>query len=108
MSYTVQANGRNAKKIVANFPGRFLVQMGQQRTPINLKLTCNEKLKRKIDFSKIVIYLRVLLTKWPDICKPTFSAHYLFGCIIKSTHLGDVPKAKSWDLGAYTGLWGTI
>ena len=46
--------------------------------------------------------LRVLLAKWPDICEPTFSAQYLFGCIIKSTHLGDVPRAKSWDLGAYT------
>ena len=59
----------------------------------------------KIDF---MYYLRVLLAKWPDICKPTFSAHYLFGCIIKSTHLGDVPKAKSWDLGAYTVPWGVI
>ena len=49
--------------------------------------------------------LRVLLAKWPDICIPTFSVQYLFGCIIKSTHLGDVPKAKSWDLGAHTGLW---
>ena len=46
--------------------------------------------------------LRVLLAKWPDICEPTFFAQYLFGSIIKSTHLGDVPRAKSWDLGAYT------
>ena len=52
--------------------------------------------------------LRVLLAKWPDICIPTFSVQYLFGCIIKSTHLGDVPKAKSWDLGAYTGLWRAV
>ena len=51
---------------------------------------------------------RVLLVKWPDICAPTFLVQYLFGCIIKSTYLGDVPKAKSWDLGAYTGLWGTV
>ena len=52
--------------------------------------------------------LRVLLAKWPDICEPTFSAQYLVGCIIKSTHLGDVPRAKSWDLGAYTVPWGVI
>ena len=52
--------------------------------------------------------LRVLLAKGPDICTPTFSVQFLFGCIIKSTYLGDVPKAKSWDLRAYTGLWGTI
>ena len=55
-----------------------------------------------------MVLLRVLLTKWPDICKPTFSAQYLFGCIIKSIHLGDVPRAKSWDLGAYTVPWGVI
>ena len=52
--------------------------------------------------------LRVLLAKWPDICEPTFSAPYLFGCTIKSTHLGDVPRAKSWDLGAYTVPLGVI
>ena len=52
--------------------------------------------------------VRVLLAKWPDICRPNFSVQYLFGCIIKSTHLGDVPKAKSWDLGAYTGPWGAV
>ena len=51
---------------------------------------------------------RVLLVKWPDICTPTFLVQYLFGCIIKSTYLGDVPKAKSWDLGAYTGPWEPI
>ena len=48
--------------------------------------------------------LRVLLTKWPDILEPTFLVQWLVGCIIKSTYLGDVPKAKSWDLGAQTGL----
>ena len=53
-------------------------------------------------------HLRVLLAKWPDICAPTFLAQYPFGCIIKSTHLGDVPRAKSWDLGAYTVPWGVI
>ena len=53
-------------------------------------------------------FLRVLLVKWPDICAPTFLVQYLFGCIIKSTYLGDVPKAKSWDLGAYTGLWRAV
>ena len=53
-----------------------------------------------------LISLRVLLVKWPDICTPTFLVQYLFGCIIQSTYLGDVPKAKSWDLGAYTGLGG--
>ena len=42
------------------------------------------------------------------ICKPPFLAQYLFGCTIKSTHLGDVPRAKSWDLGAYTVPWGVI
>ena len=58
--------------------------------------------------SNMDLNLRVLLVKWPDICTPTFLVQYLFGCIIKSTYLGDVPKAKSWDLGAYTGLWGTV
>ena len=52
--------------------------------------------------------LRGLLAKWPDICEPTFLAQYLFGSTIKSTHLGDVPRAKSWDLGAYTVPWGVI
>ena len=37
-----------------------------------------------------------------------FSVQYLFGCIIKSTYLGDVPKAKSWDVGVYTGLWWAV
>ena len=57
---------------------------------------------------KLKMVLRVLLVKWPDICAPTFLVQYLFGCIIKSTHLGGVPKTKSWDLGAYTGLWWAI
>ena len=48
--------------------------------------------------------LRVLLVKWPDILEPTFLGQSIFGCIIKSTYLGDVPKAKSKDLGACTGL----
>ena len=56
----------------------------------------------------VLMHLRALLAKWPNICKPTFSTQYLFGCIIKSTHLGGVPKTKSWDLGAYTGLWWAI
>ena len=44
------------------------------------------------------------MVKWPDIWKPTYLGQSMFDCIIKSTHLGDVPKAKSWDLGACTGL----
>ena len=32
----------------------------------------------------------------------------MFGYIIKSIYLGNVPKAKSWDLGAQTGLQGAI
>ena len=52
--------------------------------------------------------LRVLMVKWPDIWKPTFGGQCMFGCIIKSTHPGDVPKAKSWDLGAHTVPWGPI
>ena len=52
----------------------------------------------------IKIILRVLMVKWPDIWKPTFLGQCMFGCITKSTHPGDVPKAKSWDLGAQTGL----
>ena len=53
-------------------------------------------------------YLRVLLAKWPDTCTPSFLVQNLFGCIIKSTYLGDVPKAKILDLGAYTGLWQAV
>ena len=64
--------------------------------------------KTPFQFDLQFVHLRVLLVKWPDICTPTFLVQYLFGCIIKSTYLGDVPKAKSWDLRAYTGLWGTI
>ena len=66
--------------------------------------------KERRECSKLLlgISLRVLLAKWPDICRPTFLAQYLFGCTIKSTHLGDVPRAKSWDLGAYTVPWGVI
>ena len=55
-----------------------------------------------------IFLLRVLLAKWPDICAPIFLMPYLFGCIIKSTPLGGVTKAKSWDLGAYTVPWGAI
>ena len=40
-------------------------------------------------------YLRVLLVKRPDTEEPTFLGQSMFGCIIKSTYLGDVPKAKS-------------
>ena len=53
-------------------------------------------------------YLRVLLAKWPDIWEPIFGGQCIYGCIIKSNYLGDVPKAKSWDLRAHTGLWGAI
>ena len=49
--------------------------------------------------------LRVLLVKNPDISTPMFLGHYLFGCIIKSTHPGGLPKTKSWDLGACTVQW---
>ena len=52
--------------------------------------------------------LRVLLVKWPDICRLTFLVQFLFGCIIKSAYLGDIPKVKSWDLGAWTVLQGAI
>ncbi len=47
------------------------------------------------EYTVQMISLRVLLVKWPDISTPTFLAQYLFGCIIKSNYLGDVPKAKS-------------
>ena len=50
-------------------------------------------------------YLRVLLVKNPDISTPMFLWQYLFGCIIKSTHPGGLPKVKSWDLGASTVPW---
>ena len=53
-------------------------------------------------------YLRVLLVKRPDIWEPTFLGQSMYGCIIKSTYLGDVPKAKSKDLGACTGLQGPM
>ena len=58
--------------------------------------------------AKKALLLRVLLAKWPDICTPSFLVQNLFGCIIKSTYLGDVPKAKILDLGAYTGLWQAV
>ena len=51
------------------------------------------------------VFLRVLLVKNPDISKPMFLGQYLFGCIIKSTHPGGLPKVKSWDLGASTVPW---
>ena len=50
-------------------------------------------------------YLRVLLVKNPDISTPMFLWQYLFGCIIKSTHSGGLPKVTSWDLGASTVPW---
>ena len=53
---------------------------------------------------KLSQLLRVLMVKQPDIWKPTFGGQFMLGCNIKSTHLSDVPKAKSWDLGACTGL----
>ena len=49
--------------------------------------------------------LRVLLVKNPDISKPMFLGQYLFGCIIKSTHPGGLPKVKILDLGASTVPW---
>ena len=49
--------------------------------------------------------LRVLLVKNPDISKPMIQGQCLFGCIIKSTHPGGLPKVKSLDLGAWTGPW---
>ena len=65
--------------------------------------------KRAKDISyQINMYLRVLLAKWPDIWEPIFWGQCIYGCIIKSNYLGDVPKAKSWDLRAHTGLWGAI
>ena len=53
----------------------------------------------------LISLLRVLLVKNPDISKPMFKGQYLFGCIINSTHLGGLPKVKSWDLGASTVPW---
>ena len=53
-------------------------------------------------FKDLLTYLRVLMVKWPDIWKPTFWGQLIFDCIIKSTHLGDIPKAKSWSLGPHT------
>ena len=61
---------------------------------------------KKID--KVTSYLRVLMVKWPDIWKPTFWGQFIFDRIIKSTHLGDIPKAKSWNLGPHTVPWGLI
>ena len=46
--------------------------------------------------------------KWFNIWKPIFGGQCTFNCIIKSTHPCDVPKAKSWDLGAHTVPWGPI
>ena len=63
------------------------------------------KVKKVNEFSeRLKTCLRVLLVKRPDTEEPTFLGQSMFGCIIKSTYLGDVPKAKSWDLGAQTGL----
>ena len=49
--------------------------------------------------------LRVLLDNTPDIWTPIVWGQFLFGCIIKSTYPGGLPKLKSLDLGACTVLW---
>ena len=50
-------------------------------------------------------YLRVLLDNTPDIWTPIVWGQFLFGCIIKSTYSGGLPKLKSLDLGACTVPW---
>ena len=49
--------------------------------------------------------LRVLLDNTPDIWTPIVWGQFLFGCIIKSTYSGGLPKLKSLDLGACTVPW---
>ena len=49
--------------------------------------------------------LRVLLYNTPDIWTPIVWGQFLFGCIIKSTYSGGLPKLKSLDLGACTVPW---
>ena len=52
--------------------------------------------------------LRLLLDKPPDIETPIVWGQLLYGCIIKSTYPGGLPKVKSWDLGACTVPWQPI
>ena len=52
-----------------------------------------------------ILYLRVLLDNTPDIWTPIVWGQFLFGCIIKSTYSGGLPKLKSLDLGACTVPW---
>ena len=59
-------------------------------------------------FKKKCLYLRVQMAKDPDNSLPTFSAPSIFGCSIKSTHPGNLPGTKSWDLGVKIGPWGQI
>ena len=59
--------------------------------------------KRSMDFTQLL--LRVLLDKPPDIETPIVWGQFLFGCIIKSTYSGGLPKLKSLDLGACTVPW---
>ena len=49
--------------------------------------------------------LRVLLDKPPDIETPIVWGQLWFGCFIKSTYSGGLPKLKSLDLGACTVPW---
>ena len=51
------------------------------------------------------VNLRVLLDNTPDIWTPIVWGQFLFGCIIKSTYSGGLPKLKSLDLGACTVPW---
>ena len=71
---------------------------------INHGIKCSVLLS-KVGYLDWANVLRVLLVKNPDISTPMFLWQYLFGCIIKSTHPGGLPKVKSWDLGASTVPW---
>ena len=58
----------------------------------------------QIIFCQILI-TRGLLDKPPDIETPIVWEQFLYGCIIKSTYSGGLPKLKSLDLGACTVPW---
>ena len=53
-------------------------------------------------------FLRVLMSKCPDISLPTFSTKSMFGCNIISTYSGNVSCPKNLGLGVIGGHWGLI
>ena len=63
----------------------------------------NQRSSKKL--KRIQKNLRVLLDSTPDIWTPIVWGQFLFGCIIKSTYSGGLPKLKSLDLGACTVPW---